>query len=175
VGMSPRAIQELAGVGQGSMYHHFRSKAELARAAEERSAAGLIAEARQILEGPGKPLDRVVAYLRQERDVLKGCPIGRLTADPEVVVDEALRKPLEDTFAWIATRLADLLKDAQATGDLARGIDSGTLAATILAVRQGGYVLARAACSPVPYEQAIEGLIALILANVARKKKGGPS
>jgi AcrR family transcriptional regulator len=26
VGMSPRAIQDRAGVGQGSMYHHFRSR-----------------------------------------------------------------------------------------------------------------------------------------------------
>lgn len=143
----------------------------MALAAEERSAAELIEEIRQILEGPGEPLDRVVAYLRLERDVLKGCRIGRLTADPEVVQDETLRKPLEETFAWIATRLADLLKDTQASGNLARSIDSETLGATILAVRQGGYVLARAAGSTVPYEQAVEGLIALIAANADRKRK----
>ena len=32
-GTSPKAIQALAGVGQGSMYHHFEGKADLARAA----------------------------------------------------------------------------------------------------------------------------------------------
>lgn len=164
-GTSPRAIQEKAGVGQGSMYHHFRSKAALAQAAEERSAAELIEEVRQLLDGPGDPLDRVLAYLRLERDILKGCRIGRLAADPEVVADHSLRKPLEDTFAWISTRLTGLLQEAQAGGQLQQGLDPRLLAATVLAVRQGGYVLARAASSTVPYEQAVEGLTALLTAR----------
>lgn len=31
VGTSPRAIQQRAGAGQGSMYHHFGGKPDLAR------------------------------------------------------------------------------------------------------------------------------------------------
>lgn len=167
VGTSPRAIQDRAGVGQGSMYHHFRSKAELAQAAEERSAAELIEEVRQCLEGPGDPLDRVLAYLRLERDVLKGCHIGRLTADPEVVADPALRQPLEDAFAWITERVETLLSQAQASGSLPPGLDAKTLAFTVLAVRQGGYVLARAAASTRAYEQSVEGLAALLTQHKA--------
>ncbi|WZB71009.1 TetR/AcrR family transcriptional regulator [Achromobacter xylosoxidans] len=121
VGTSPRAIQDRAGVGQGSMYHHFRSKAALAQAAEERSAAELIEEVRQLLDGLGDPLDRLLAYLRLERDVLKGCRIGRLAADPDVVADPSLRKPLEDTFAWITERLAALLREAQLGAACQRG------------------------------------------------------
>ncbi|GGM28693.1 TetR/AcrR family transcriptional regulator [Dactylosporangium sucinum] len=37
-GTSPRAIQERAGAGQGSMYHHFRGKPDLAAAAIRRTA-----------------------------------------------------------------------------------------------------------------------------------------
>lgn len=161
VGTSPRAIQDRAGIGQGSMYHHFRTKAALAQAAEERSAAELIEEVGQLLDGPGEPLERVMAYLRLERDVLKGCRIGRLAADPDVVADAALRKPLEDAFARITERLAALLREAQASGRLPGECDPQPLAATVLAVRQGGYVLARAADSTAPYEQAVEGLITL--------------
>lgn len=167
VGTSPRAIQDLAGIGQGSMYHHFRSKAALVQAAEARSAAELIAEVQLVLDGPGDPLDRVLAYLRLERDVLKGCRIGRLAADPDVVSDDALRKPLEDTFAWIGERLAALLQEAQDAGRLAPGLDAKALAATVLAVRQGGYVLARAAASTAPYAQAVEGLAMLLTAKAA--------
>jgi len=167
VGTSPRAIQDLAGIGQGSMYHHFRSKAALVQAAEARSAAELIAEVQQVLDGPGDPLDRVLAYLRLERDVLKGCRIGRLAADPDVVSDDALRKPLEDTFAWIGERLASLLQEAQDAGRLASGLDAKALAATVLDVRQGGYVLARAAASTAPYAQAVEGLAMLLTAKAA--------
>ncbi|KGM41385.1 TetR family transcriptional regulator [Aquabacterium sp. NJ1] len=162
VGTSPRAIQDRAGVGQGSMYHHFRTKAALAQAAEERSASELIEDVRRVLEGPGDPLDLVIGYLRLERDVLKGCRIGRLTADPEVVADPALRKPLEEAFRWVTERLAVLLKEAQRLGRLPAGLDSQALAATVLAVRQGGYVLARAADSTAPYEQAIEGVVSLL-------------
>lgn len=169
VGTSPRAIQDRAGVGQGSMYHHFRTKAALAQAAEERSAAQLIEEVRQILDGAGDPLDRVVAYLRRERDILKGCRMGRLASDPDVVADDALRKPLEHTFAWIAGRLAALLRDAQADGRLP-GADPEQLAATALAVVQGGYVLARAANSTAPYERAVEGLIALLTRDPAASR-----
>lgn len=162
VGTSPRAIQDRAGVGQGSMYHHFRTKAALAQAAEERSATELIEEVRQLLDGLGDPLDRVLTYLRLERDVLKGCRIGRLTADPEVVAEATLRKPLEDAFRWVTERLAALLLEAQAHGRLPPGCDPQALGATVLAVRQGGYVLARAADSTVPFEQAVEGLAALL-------------
>jgi TetR/AcrR family transcriptional repressor of nem operon len=165
IGTSPRAIQDRAGIGQGSMYHHFRTKAALAQAAEERSAAELIEEVRQLLDGPGEPLERVLAYLRLERDVLKGCRIGRLAADPDVIADAALRKPLEDTFTWITERLTALLGEAQASGCLPAACHPQALAATVLAVRQGGYVLARAAASVTPYTQAVEGLIALIHAQ----------
>ncbi|HAT31736.1 MAG TPA: TetR family transcriptional regulator [Janthinobacterium sp.] len=162
VGTSPRAIQDRAGVGQGSMYHHFRSKAALAQAAEERSAARSIEEVERLFDTPQAPLRRVIAYLRLERDILKGCPIGRLTADPEVIADEALRLPLRDTFERIGAHVAALLKEAQAAGTLAPGLDADRLARTVLAVRQGAYVLARAANSSAPYVDAVEGLIALL-------------
>lgn len=168
VGTSPRAIQDGAGVGQGSMYHHFRTKAALAVAAEERSAAELIKEVGEILDGPGGPLDRVLTYLRLERDILKGCRIGRLAADPDVVTDTILRKPLEDTFAWITRRLTDLLQEAQLRNQLPSTFAPQALAAAVLAVRQGGYVLARAANSTAPYEQAIEGMISLLTGGQGR-------
>ncbi len=164
IGMSPRAIQDRAGVGQGSMYHHFRSKAALAVAAEEQTAVQLMAEMDTLLSSPPvDSMERLLAFLRMERDILKGCRIGRLTADPEVVADDALRKPLEKTFAWMTNRIATLLREAQIENTLSATFDVDVVATTIMSVRQGGYVLARAANSTHPYEQAIEGLIALLI------------
>lgn len=164
IGMSPRAIQDRAGIGQGSMYHHFRSKAALAIAAEEQTAEGLKAEMDAMLSSPPKdPEARLLKFLRMERDVLKGCRIGRLAADPDVVTDEALRKPLEETFAWMTDRLEKVLREIQSAGKLDKTLNAHALSTTIIAVRQGGYVLARAANSTELYTLAIEGLIELFL------------
>ena len=158
VGTSPRAIQERAGAGQGSMYHHFTGKPDLARAAIDRTAAQMRATAEAQLAGPGTPLDRITAYLRRERDVLRGCPIGRLTLDPDVMADETLRAPVTETFAWLRTRLTAVLTE----GDLPAHLDPARTAATVVAVLQGGYVLARAAGDPTPFTDAVDGVLALL-------------
>ncbi|MEU8171435.1 TetR/AcrR family transcriptional regulator [Microbispora hainanensis] len=162
VGTSPRAIQQRAGAGQGSMYHHFSGKPDLALAAIARTAEEMRAGVEEILGGPGTAVERVSAYLRREREVLRGCPIGRLTQDPDVMADPALRRPVEETFAWLRDRLAEVLAEGRDRGELHAGLDPGATAATIVAVLQGGYVLARAAGTPEPFHQAIEGVLALL-------------
>ncbi|GAA2632561.1 TetR/AcrR family transcriptional regulator [Dactylosporangium fulvum] len=153
---SPRAIQERAGAGQGSMYHHFRGKPDLAAEAIRRTAAELRTAAEASLNGPGDAVERITAYLHRSRDVLKGCPIGRLAQDPGIVDDPVLREPLDTTFTWLRGRLAELLaEDVPA-------VDAGATAATIVATLQGGYVLARAAGSTEPFEQAVAGVLGLL-------------
>ncbi|MFB6720092.1 TetR/AcrR family transcriptional regulator [Kribbella sp. NPDC056345] len=162
VGTSPKAIQAAAGAGQGSMYHHFSGKAELAKAAIERSGTELRAAAEEQLSAPGTAGDRIAGYLSREREVLRGCRVGRLTADPDVVADPELRAPLDETFTWLRTRLAEVVAEGKQNGEFAATIDPERLAATIAAVLQGGYVLARAAQSTEPFEQAVQGLLELI-------------
>jgi AcrR family transcriptional regulator len=154
---SPRAIQDRAGAGQGSMYHHFGGKADLARAALERTAELERARAEELLSGPGTALERLVAYLRRERDALRGCPVGRHAADPDVIADPGLRAPLDETFTWLRGRLAEL-----ATAAFGDRVDAAALAATIVATVQGGYVLARSAGDPQPFADATEGLAGVL-------------
>ncbi|MEO8966320.1 MAG: TetR/AcrR family transcriptional regulator [Solirubrobacteraceae bacterium] len=162
VATSPKAIQQRAGVGQGSMYHHFEGKPDLAAVALRRSADDLRADVEAILNGPGGALERMSAYLTRERDVLRGCRVGGLTQDPEVIADEVLREPLEDTFAWLRTRLSDLIAQDQERGDLDRGVAPEQLASMICAVVQGGYVLARAQQSVEPFQEAATGMAAML-------------
>jgi len=162
VGTSPKSIQQLAGVGQGSMYHHFSGKEELARSAIDRTAEEMRAAAGAQLSVPGGAVERIAAYLRRERDVLKGCPIGRLTQDPDVMAAPVLREPVEETFTWLRTRLANVVTEGVDAGELSPAIDPAATAAAIVATLQGGYVLARAADSAQPFEQAIEGILALL-------------
>ncbi|MER6670013.1 TetR/AcrR family transcriptional regulator [Amycolatopsis japonica] len=162
VGTSPKAIQERSGAGQGSMYHHFQGKSELALAAIGRSADDLRAKAEAEFSGPGSVVERITVYLRRERTVLKGCPVGRLAQDPDVMADAELRKPVEEYFGWLTGRLAELLEEGRAAGEFDQALDPLTTATALVAVLQGGYILARAADSPDVFAKAVDGALGLL-------------
>lgn len=162
VAMSPKAIQERSGAGQGSMYHHFRGKADLAAAAIERSAEAFRDGAERSLSGAGTPIERLEAYLLRSREALKGCQIGKLTQDPEIVRDKRLRQPLNETFAWLQSRLQGIIEEAKASRQVAKTTNSEEMAAMLIATIQGGYVLASAAGSPEPFRRAIRGALATL-------------
>ncbi|OUC95257.1 TetR/AcrR family transcriptional regulator [Streptosporangium minutum] len=171
IGTSPKAIQQRAGVGQGSMYHHFAGKPDLALAAINRTAQEMRAKAEEQFSASGDATERITAYLRREREVLKGCPIGRLTQDPDVMADPMLRAPVEETLAWLRDRLAEILAEGRERGELDAALDPQATAATVVAVLQGGYVLARAADSPAPFDQAITGVLGLLAAHTSTAPK----
>ncbi|MEU5714631.1 TetR/AcrR family transcriptional regulator [Streptomyces sp. NPDC020403] len=162
VGTSPRAVQQQAGVGQGSMYHHFAGKPDLALAAVARTAAELREAAASVLDGPGSAYERISAYLLRERDVLRGCPVGRLTMDPEVVASVELRAPVEETIAWLRARLTGIVQEGLDGGEFTPGLVPEEIAAAVVATVQGGYVLARASGSPAAFDSAVRGLLALL-------------
>ncbi|MFF8845569.1 TetR/AcrR family transcriptional regulator [Streptomyces sp. NPDC015127] len=162
VGTSPKAIQQRAGAGQGSMYHHFSGKPDLALAAIRRTADELRATAEAALGGPGSAHERIAAYLLRERDVLRGCPVGRLTMDPDVIASDELRAPVDETLAWLRGRLADIVQEGSERGELSAALDPAEVAATIVATVQGGYVLARASGSTAAFDAGVRGLLALL-------------
>jgi len=162
VGTSPRAIQQRAGAGQGSMYHHFEGKHSLAVHAIGATADEIRVRAEAVFAGSGSALERVLAYLQMRREALKGCPVGGLAQDSEVVADSELRRPIEAFLSWLADELAHLLAEAQRDGELTRSLEPAAVAATVVATVQGGYVLARASQDPAVQARAIEGVVALL-------------
>lgn len=165
VGTSPKAIQQLAGAGQGSMYHHFGGKPDLALAAINRTADDMRAQAEAGFASSGTAVERITAYLHREREVLRGCPVGRLTQDPDVMADPELRRPVDDTFAWLTARMAEVLADGLDHGEFDDALDPCAVAYTVVAVLQGGYVLARAADSTEPFGRAVDGILGLLSAR----------
>ncbi len=162
VGMSPKAIQERSGAGQGSMYHHFHGKRDLALAAIERNAADLVNRAEADLAGPGTAAERVTRFLRRERAALRGCPVGHLTMDPDVMADPDLLRPVQQAFTAVRDQLARVLEEGRGNGELDAFLDPVTTAAALVAVLQGGYVLARASGSEDDYTQAVDGALGLL-------------
>jgi AcrR family transcriptional regulator len=162
VGTSPKAIQERAGAGQGSMYHHFKGKPDLALAAIRRTAEELRGAAERSLGGAGSAYERIEAYLTRERDVLRGCPVGRLTMDPDVIASDTLRAPVDETLSWLRGRLAEIVQEGLDQGEFTPGLDPDETAALIVATTQGGYVLARSTGSREGFDTAVRGALALL-------------
>ncbi|MEO3743511.1 TetR family transcriptional regulator [Plantactinospora sp. B5E13] len=160
---SPRDVRERSGLGQGSMYHHFPSKRELALAALERNVVDLLPAASE-LDGPGDPMARIEAYLMRPRAALKGCKVGRMTQDPQVREDPVLLAPVARAFAQVHGSWVKVLREAVAAGELRDDLDPERLAHTLMAVLQGGYVLAIAQQDPGPFDDARAGALDLLRA-----------
>jgi AcrR family transcriptional regulator len=167
---SPRAILERAGVGQGSMYHHFDGKEGLAAEAFERNAHAVFERAAAVLTGRGTPVERIGTYLLLQRDALRGCPVGRMAGDAAVLESPALRSILSETFDRVRELMIAAVDEGVDAGELAADVEAAELTDAVLAVVQGGYVLARAAGDRTPFDRAVHG--ALTLLNHARKDSG---
>lgn len=170
---SPADIQRAAGVGQGSFYHHFASKADLASAALEQLADDMCAELDRTTAGTHgsatSPLAAVTAYLEAPRDPLAGCRIGRLAMESSLV-DERIRRPVGRYLDHVRHRLSALLDELGASRvDLPDGVAG--LADLFVATVQGAYVVARATGDPAVMGAATRTLAALV-AGVADTASG---
>jgi AcrR family transcriptional regulator len=158
---SPRDVMARAGVGQGSMYHHFSGKHELALEALSAIVDEVSAES-SVLEGDGSPLARLKRYLSLPRPGTLGCRVGRMTQDPQVVADAELIAVVANAFDTMLERWERAIAAAIDAGELPASIAPADLARTLAAVLQGGYVLARAKGEQAPMDAAIRGAISLL-------------
>lgn len=158
---SPRDVMARAGVGQGSMYHHFSGKHELAIEALSTITGDLTTKS-SVLEGEGSPLERMEIYLTLPRPGTRGCRVGRMTQDPQVVMDAELITIVSDAFDTMLSRWEEAIAAAVADGELPANTVPSDLARTLAAVIQGGYVLARAKGEQGPMDAAVRGAVALL-------------
>lgn len=159
---SPREVRERSGVGQGSMYHHFAGKHDLALAALERSCADLLPASEAPLTGPGAPMERLTAYLSRSRDALRGCKVGRMTQDPVVAADPVLLAPIADAFGTLHAGLVAVIEEAIAAGELPDSLDPQRTARLLAATIQGGYVLSIATQDRSAFDEACSGALDLL-------------
>ncbi len=140
--VSPRDLLEESGAGQGSLYHHFKGKMDLASVALREVSDEMCELARATVGTDGSALERVIRYLDVSRDGLKGCRMGRFAAESSIA-EASLRKPVERYFRELQELLAGALREAQAAGELAKRLDASELALMLITVVQGGFVVSR--------------------------------
>lgn len=165
--MSPRRLMDESGVGQGSLYHHFRGKQDVAVAALEEVVLELRNAADRIFAAHDDPIKAIHAYLLVSRDGLKGCRIGRLAQEKTVIDEPSLQGQLARYFDHVQRLVSDALKDAVRMGLINRSLDASAIAAAIVAVVQGGFVVSRATQDSKFITRAAKGASGLLSALTA--------
>lgn len=159
-GMSPAAVQERSGAGQGSFYHHFRGKLALASTALTEVQASMLSDF-EVLLGESTPIAEAIRlYLEAPRDGTRGCRMGR-HAGERAIGEPALRGPVAGYFEILEQRWVERLTRASEQGDLPPEMEPAALASSLVAIVQGGYVLARVHDDPERMTQALRGMLQL--------------
>lgn len=159
---SPKVIQKRSGIGQGSMYHHFDGKSDLARAAMKRNLQDLKKAAEADFMKGDTAVEKISNFLLRPRNIQMGCRMGKLSQDSAIIQDEAMRKILEEAFSWLENSLANIIKEGQVQQNFSNEVDAEYTASAIAALFQGAYVLARAEASDEPFHRAIKGILCLL-------------
>lgn len=163
---SPNQVLDVSGVGKGSMYHHFKSKKELAIAAMDDRADELIKEANQIFAGSQFWLKKFEAYLFIPRDGMVGCRLGRIISDPSVVEDPDLQRPIKRYFQHMHQLMEATLSSAQDEGHLVSTVPAQQLAYMVISAVQGGFVVSRGCNDGSLLQESIEGVYGMLKALV---------
>ena len=158
---SPRAIQELSNAGQGSFYHHFKTKKDLAAKTMEVVVDERIAEFDEIFGNSGPVKERIVRFLLESRDVLKGCRIGRMVWDSAIGEDD-LRRPIQKFFRHLQSRIVAALEQALKAGEIETDVPPEQVATMVIASIQGALTLGRAMQDPEWYARTIEGAVSFV-------------
>ena len=140
---SPNQVLEASGVGKGSLYHHFKSKKDLAIAAMDSRADEAIKEAEKIFKKTDNWLDKFKAYILTPRDGLIGCRLGRIAHDPSITDDISLQQPIRRYFTALQKMMVDTLNDAQEAQQLPMHVDTKRIAFVVISAIQGSFVVSR--------------------------------
>lgn len=167
-GAAVDSILQSAGSPKGSFYHHFGSKESFGLAVIQRyldQQKDLLSTwvAAEHLTVP----DRLAGYHTEltERFVAtryqSGCLIGKLSNEVSNT-SETIRDRISDGFLEWQERLADLLAEGQARGEVTTELSAGTMGQIILAMLQGGFSTAMSLRDEANLKAVTAGIVDLI-------------
>jgi AcrR family transcriptional regulator len=160
-GTSPRLIQQASNAGQGSFYHHFPGKIDLAQAALESIAQEERARLDDLFAAAESPLALVLAYIDAPREAVRGCRLGRFAYEMSIE-EPQINDPILGYFRYLQSRLAEALGEARREGLIDRDLDPERTALMLVATVQGAFVLARVHGDQRVFTDALRGARALI-------------
>lgn len=149
-------VIKAAGTSKGAFFHHFDSKADLARSLTERYIAGDVGQLHAALEATASvedPRERVIAFIRYFEDgaddlmsAQSSCLYVAVLTEQQLVSNGTADLINQAIGAW-RKEIADLLKAASTSGDVDLG-DIDALADHVFVTFEGAFLLCRSTGSP---------------------------
>jgi len=147
-GCGVQDITDAAGVPKGSFYNHFDSKEALGAAVVDHYMQVGESQWKRLEDTSLSPLRRLRAYFAEQVDTLVagrfecGCLLANFAAE---LADHspAIRERVAASFAAWSGRLAKVLGEAQAQGEVARDVPPDMLATFMLGAWEGAVLRSR--------------------------------
>lgn len=166
-GFGATSIHDLlagTGVNRGSLYFHFPGKDDLGVAVLERSRKRFVEFLESALVGttPGRQIEnffRAALKANRDRKFIGGCLWGNTAlemADREA--DPRYLAVVRDLFRTWRDMLAEVITQAQATGEVRTDLKAKALATTVISSIEGGIMLARLDKRATPLATCLDAL-----------------
>lgn len=162
-----QAVLKETGVPKGSFYHHFVSKEDFARQVIDRYMDEVH---RGLDESLGDrslaPLDRVRKFFETTREKYQedgylGCMLGGLGQELSGA-SPVFQQKIEACLSTIAGRIADCMKQAQASGDLPTDVDPREMANLVVNCWEGAALRSRLLRDPAPLNAMLDFYFAAV-------------
>ncbi|MBI3804386.1 MAG: TetR family transcriptional regulator C-terminal domain-containing protein [Nitrospirae bacterium] len=166
-GTSIDDILKACRVKKGNLYFHFKSKEALGLSVIDMYGSVMIPFFQETLRGKGSALSRLFGLFQAQERRLKsarfkgGCPLGNLALE---LADhhDGFRRKLDAIFDAWAREVEQLLKEAQKEGEIKKSVDPKQMATFVVAVLEGGILLAKTKKSGQVYRHCMKSLECLI-------------
>jgi len=170
-GYGATSVDDLAaatGLGKGSLYGAFGDKHGLfMRTLDDYIATSLDQVRTQLHDPAHSAYERLIRHIRRQADAAatdktrRGCMMSRTAAELGSTDGEVEDKVERAYSAW-RDELADVIGEAQRTGEIDEKVDRRALAGTVLAFVRGLEALHEGGVKPAALRSAADAMIALI-------------
>jgi TetR/AcrR family transcriptional regulator, transcriptional repressor for nem operon len=164
--MSLDDVGTRAAASRSQLYHYFENRADLIRAVVSATSDAIVGGQDELLldvadwSGLERWMDALVA-MQVQRQARGGCPLGSL-AGQLAERDPQARAALAEGLGRWQDSIRSTLEALQARGELRDDADPAALAATTMALIQGGLLLTQVRRDPQQLRAALDDALTLL-------------
>ncbi|MWN04776.1 TetR/AcrR family transcriptional regulator [Gilliamella sp. Pas-s95] len=140
---SPKDILEWSGVGQGSLYHHFDGKEDLASHAIIYNVEQFIGINNTVLNTDKNAYNKLADLLLKPRNIDRGCLVGQMARDRSIMENPNLAAEVTRGFEAMKQTLESLIRMGISDGSIANTLAPLEAVTLILSTLQGAYISAK--------------------------------